>query len=36
MASIWDFLDSLPKRGDVSPEELARLLSSMMPPEEQY
>lgn len=23
MASIWDFLDSLPKRGDVSPEELA-------------
>ena len=24
MASIWDFLDSLPKRGDVSPEELAR------------
>jgi hypothetical protein len=24
MASIWDFLDSLPKRGDVTPEELAR------------
>ena len=23
MASIWDFLDSLPKRADVSPEELA-------------
>ena len=23
MASIWDFLNSLPKRGDVSPEELA-------------
>ena len=24
MASIWDFLDSLPKRSDVTPEELAR------------
>lgn len=23
MASIWDFLDSIPRRGDVSPEELA-------------
>ncbi len=23
MDSIWDFLDSLPKRADVSPEELA-------------
>jgi len=23
MASIWDFIDSLPKRSDVSPEELA-------------
>ena len=24
MASIWDFIDSLPKRSDVTPEELAR------------
>ena len=24
MASIWDFFDSLPKRSDVTPEELAR------------
>lgn len=24
MAGIWDFLDSLPKRGDVTPEELAK------------
>jgi predicted GNAT family acetyltransferase len=23
MASIWDFLDAIPRRGDVSPEELA-------------